>query len=379
MRPVVKRYLNKVTHMDCIKFLRKLPDNCVDSVVTDPPYGLNFMGKAWDSGAITFNVDVWTEVLRVLKHGGYLLSFGGTRTFHRLVSAIEDAGFDVIDMIDWIYGEGFPKGLHVGKKYNIEELMGWHTQLKPAHEPIVLAQKQLNGTVLQNIQDWGVGAMNMDECRVAVDYSVDDMHREVFRKERESVTWREGSGFKNEHNPFTGVLPSGRFPANLILSHHPECKMVQKGTTVVKEKQREAIETTGKGIYADGWVRSPSEYSFDNGEPEIWKCHQDCPIKMMGSVARFFYCAKPSVAERNAGLDEIYTHKPQNLHITVKPVKLMRYLIRLVTPRGGVVLDHFLGSGSTAIAAQQEGMSWLGCDVDNEYCQIARARIRALG
>jgi site-specific DNA-methyltransferase (adenine-specific) len=307
------------------------------------------------------------------------------------------------------------------KERLLQNAEGWNTQLKPAHEPIVLARKPISEkSIVENVLKYGTAAINVDACRIAVSPDVDTIGRQAKRKDRTKPqdVW---FGHDNPENVMAGVLPTGRYPANLILSHHPDCKLIQRGRTEVRHTEREAIETTGKGIYSDGWIRNPNEYSFDAGGPEVWGCVEGCPIRILneqsgdtsrtsprgvrsydrsrprlgahgiygsdeppdehiqeygdkGGSARFFYCAKPSVAERNAGIKG-----KRNVHITVKPLEIMKWLLRLVTPRGGIVLDPFLGSGTTAIAAENEGFKWLGCDNNEGYCEIAKARIKALG
>ena len=402
--------------MDCIEFLNLLEDNSVDACVTDPPYGLAFMGKKWDDLSSPSKMHAWHFRWAILlkqkmKPGSHLLAFSGTRTYHRLATAIEDAGFEIRDQIHWLYGSGFPKGKNLGD--------GLNTQLKPAHEPIVLARKPLSEkTITANFTKHGTGGMNIEACRITVSPEVDDMSRETSRQERDSPAWKYGSGFRNEKNYRTGVLPSGRYPANLILSHHPDCKLIQEGETKVSKlpQSHRTSPRMGKyGVYGKFAPESEStkDYDFDAGVPEIWECVEGCPIRILneqsgdsgshdvgfgvstktfglldddswqskptmtwrygdsGGAARFFYCAKASTSERNKGLVE------RNPHVTIKPLKIMRWLIRLVTPKEGVVLDLFLGSGTTAIAAEQEGFDWLGCEVSEEYCTIARDRIEA--
>jgi len=310
---------------------------------------------------------------------------------------------------------------------------GWNTQLKPAFQPIVFARKPISEkSVVENVLKHGTGAINEGACRIAVNPEADAIGKTTKRRTRdEAAVFDEDScGYDNPNNPIGGVLPSGRYPANLILSHHPACKLIKEGSSEAWSRERNEGQSTGVyGIYGDR-MRAPIEVEFKE-VPELWGGVEGCPIRTLneqsggvgggkatrgirestknwrfqgsgevighndiGGAARFFfncqmdwereivpffYCAKPSVKERNAGLDQIYTFKPRNLHITVKPIALMRHLVRLVTRKGGLVLDPFLGSGSTAIAAQQEGMNWLGCDIDSEYCTIARARIKALG
>jgi site-specific DNA-methyltransferase (adenine-specific) len=313
---------------DCLERLRELPDNSVDSVVTDPPYGLSFMGKKWDYDVPS--VDVWRECLRVLKPGGHLLAFAGTRTQHRMAVRIEDAGFEIRDMIAWVYGSGFPKSHNLK-----DEWQGWGTALKPALEPITVARKPLIGTVAQNVLEHGTGAINVDGCRVAKSDGDKSGWSKTGSKAGEN---RSMSGFNYEREPKPDAF--GRWPANLI---------------------------------HDG------SYEVDS---------------LLNSAARFFYCAKTSKKDRNEGCDELeqkqtHNRKPdgkstfeksdrqpsQNNHPTVKPTDLMRYLCRLVTQPNGVVLDPFMGSGSTGKAAIIEGFQFIGIERDESYFEIARSRI----
>lgn len=345
---------------DCVEVMKQLPDNSVDSVVTDPPYELGFMGKKWDSTGIAYSVVMWREVLRVLKPGGHVLAFGGTRTYHRMACAIEDAGFEIRDQLQWLYGSGFPKSMELGKQIdkaagvkrevigqlNTHDIRGnalmdrkgsvtlditapstpeavqwdgWGTALKPANEPICLARKPLaEATIAANVLKWGTGALNIEACRIPVDPAVDDMLRTTNRAKRQSQTWEEGSGFKNEANSLTGVRAEGRFPANILLDEEAAAML---------------DEQTGFGA--------------------------------SGGASRFFYVAKASKSERGEN----------NLHPTVKPLKLMRYLVRLITPPGGTVLDPFAGSGTTLLAAEREGFDSVGIEMNPEYCEIIRRRM----
>ena len=382
---------------NCLDTLKTLPDCSVDSIVTDPPYELGFMGKSWDNSGIAYNQDLWAECLRVLKPGGHLLAFSGSRTYHRMVVAIEDSGFEIRDQIMWLYGSGFPKSLDVSKaiegtlttgssnkkdfknlageqvergnwgiakaqqthgqrETNYDETagetrlgklapttpeaqqwQGWGTALKPAHEPIVVARKPLIGTVANNVLTYGTGAINIDGSRVG----------------SEIVTTTNGKGFNGSFEGGTnnngGAQHEGRWPANVI---HDGSDEVLAG--------------------------------FPN------------------EAGRFFYCAKASKSERNAGLeglperikpygnreevpeqgdrpgsvnDKFSTKPAQNFHPTVKPLALMRYLVKLVTPPNGTVLDPFLGSGSTAVAAILEGFEWIGCEMTEDYFSIIEARV----
>jgi DNA modification methylase len=346
-----------ILHGDCLEHLRSLPDNSVDSVVTDPPYGLSFMGKKWDYDVPS--VEVWAECLRVLKPGGHLLAFAGTRTQHRMAVRIEDAGFEIRDMIAWVYGSGFPKS------HNLEdEWQGWGTALKPALEPITVARKPLVGTVAANVQEHGTGALNVDGCRV-LGVKPD--------------TTRGAGGLNGRYGQLgaQGRIKDdglGRWPANLI---HDGSEEVVELFPVTKTG---ICPADGAGGYNGGLRRRCNAAALNGGDT--------------GSAARFFYCAKASKADRDEGLggmprrnnmrvnapreneEQKHASKTANHHPTVKPTALMRYLCRLVTPPGGVVLDPFMGSGSTGKAAILEGFGFIGCEREAEYVEIARARIK---
>ena len=368
--------------------LRTLPDCSVDAVVTDPPYGLSFMGKKWDYDVPS--VEVWAECLRVLKPGGHLLAFAGTRTQHRMAVRIEDAGFEIRDLIAWVYGSGFPKSLDVSKAIDkaagverevigvnaelakkqtaktdtaaygnygaaggvitapatdaARQWAGWGTALKPALEPITVARKPLSGTVAENVLRHGTGALNVDGCRVG------------------------GS--------------TGRWPANLIHDGSEEVVGLFPHTHASHNQTRTESDNQ-RGVYGGGYHHEPGSRKTGYGDP--------------GSAARFFYCAKASKSDRNEGLDgftpattsdgravvadNAYQRgktERANTHPTVKPTDLMRYLCRLVTPPGGVVLDPFMGSGSTGKAAILEGFQFIGIEREAEYVEIAKARIAAV-
>lgn len=363
---------------DCVEVMRRIEDNSIDAVVTDPPYGLKFMGKKWDCEVP--GVEVWKECLRVLKPGGHLLAFAGTRTQHRMASAIEDAGFEIRDMIAWVYGSGFPKSHDVSKAIDkaagaerevvgfnenlkgrtrpkgnsvrfdglasngditapatdaARQWSGWGTALKPALEPITVARKPLVGTVAENVLRHGTGGLNIDGCRVA---GSEDTSRPQ-GKDIRCGNW-SGDGGRS------GLVTGGgvcRWPANLI---------------------------------HDG----------------------EAAADLLADAARFFYCAKASKAERNAGCDElekkicggmpgtadqslltgsgnIRNNIAKNNHPTVKPIELMRYLVRLVCPPGGIVLDPFAGSGTTGIACVEEYVRFCLIERDSNYIKIATSRI----
>jgi len=375
---------------DCLDILPLMPDGCVDAVATDPPYGLKFMGKHWDCDVPS--TDIWKEVLRVLKPGGHLLSFFGTRTYHRGVVAIEDAGFEIRDMISWVYGSGFPKSLDVskaidkmkgadreatpvgkpvkrmipgadqnatgswikdnGREYQprkevpataeAEQWDGWGTALKPACEPIVVARKPLIGTVAKNVMEHGTGALNIDGCRIPLngDYKCGANGR----PSQTGLGDHYNSAKANQHSEV------GRWPANLI--HDGSEEIV--GAFPQTSPSRQGLPRTGKN--GDGWGMKATGAEYADS----------------GSAARFFYCAKASRSERTCG------GRVENKHATVKPLALMRYLCRLATPPGGLVLDPFCGSGSTLLAARDEGFRFLGLDREQDYCQIAKDRLTAL-
>lgn len=394
-----------IHHGDCAEVLRSMADNSVDAIVTDPPYGLKFMGKRWDYDVPS--VDVWAECLRVLKPGGHLLAFAGTRTQHRMAVRIEDAGFEIRDLIAWVYGSGFPKSLDVSKAIDkaagveggygapksaahagwidrgrmrgeeghegyqrpwmadaeavdknarqyiggteeARQWSGWGTALKPALELITVARKSLIGTVAENVLTHGTGALNIDGCRVGGEQTVT----------RIAGGKGFGSNFRDD-----GWMPpaesservnAGRWPANLIhdgsdevLTLFPQTAASPSKVTRPKHRRHDPAN----------WERATG----DAGLEEI------AGYGDTGSAARFFYCAKASKRDRGDG----------NNHPTVKPTDLMRYLVRLVTPPGGLVLDPFMGSGSTGKACILEGMNFIGIERDLEYIQIAKARIHS--
>jgi site-specific DNA-methyltransferase (adenine-specific) len=407
---------------DCIEQMRQLKPNSVDSIVTDPPYELGFMGKSWDSTGIAYSVKMWDEALRVLKPGGHLLAFSGSRTYHRMVVAIEDAGFEIRDQIMWVYGSGFPKSLDVSKaidkhagverevlstipdrwagKGNVlqrstqepaesvnlteattdkaKQWAGWGTALKPAHEPIVLARKPLIGTVATNVIIHGTGALNIDGSRIGTIVETWPASRNYSSKEMS----RPGSTSANDAvTQSTGDAPQGRWPANFI----------HDGSDEVVELFPDTGKSTGGriGKKSMGEVTNVPAGQYEAGDPGYGDS---------GSAARFFYCAKASKKDRNEGLDGfeevresdrikddgVGGDNPRNRsnnaranhHPTVKPTELMRYLVRLVTIPNGTVLDPFMGSGSTGKAAVLEHFSFIGIDQSADYLEIATARIK---
>lgn len=404
---------------NCLDTLKTYPDNSIDSIVTDPPYGISFMSKKWDYDVPS--VEIWQECLRVLKPGGYLLSFASTRTQHRMAINIEDAGFEIREIIFWNFSSGFPKSHNVScaidksfghpnrgraiptastyqasdvdkeNKLTSNEVapyepitdeakawQGWGTALKPACEPITMARKPLEGTVSNNVLKWGTGAINIDATRVPMDE--DDFAKlsagvEKIR-ERGGVmdnSWKNSSDLSGA-NP---ANPLGRWGANFI----------HDGSQEVLDLFPDA-----KG---GAWIQTDGARHFNNnGKPTSPK--RLGSDSSSGSAARFFYCSKANKKDRNEGLEGLepkqYSHDGRetrnetayqrndsvaaNHHPTVKPTDLMCYLVRMVTRLGGTVLDPFMGSGTTGKAAMREGMNFIGCELDAEYLAIAEKRIQ---
>lgn len=435
---------------DCVEAMRSMPAESVDAVVCDPPYGIGFMGKEWDSfdhgdTGRNANFQAWSPVwataaFRVLRPGGHIVAFGGARTSHRLACAIEDAGFEIRDSLAWLYGSGFPKSLNVQQAINKAargtpqgfmaeqgiprgddegEWEGFGTALKPAQEPVVVARKPLIGTVAANVLAHGTGAMNIDGCRV-------NTNGEQIHAVRSNPMNREGVvgtdlGFTaNAADVFQAAQAAsiertntlGRWPPNVLLSHSAECECTGSGPEGHEghEGQEGLVErhTRGESV-------------------PVYRCVEGCPVAALDAqagapgVSRYFpifnfdpeidapflYQAKAARKEREAGCAalpdvilarsegaqaaekagaESYTGGSQDIglnrvstvknnHPTVKPVALMRWLCRLVTPPGGTVLDPFLGSGTTGIAALLEGFNFVGCEREADYLIIAEARI----
>jgi site-specific DNA-methyltransferase (adenine-specific) len=434
MKPHFESESATIYHGDRLNVLRSIPNCSVDSVVTDPPYGLRFMNKRWDCDVPP--VEVWQECLRVLKPGGYLLSFSGTRTQHRMAVRIEDAGFEIRDMIAWVYGSGFPKSLDVSKAIDkaagaererelrftgtikggalhagkdggnarswnevqsstpatvaARQWSGWGTALKPALEPITVARKPLIGTVAENVLAHGTGAINVDGCRVGIDASDND-----YRKNCSGDRGHEGTRNKSETG-FTSIRTGGgsssfgRWPANLIHDGSDEV------LSCFPQSSGQQGDVTGSEPSHTGTANCYGEY----GRVPAMKRGDS------GSAARFFYCSKASNKDRNDGMDGAEDkvlarsnqaqaeasrgsavdkssgayNKPRirkNNHPTVKPTDLMRYLCRLITPPGGIVIDPHMGSGSTGRGAILEGFRFIGIDNEFPYCEIAIRRILA--
>jgi DNA modification methylase len=327
----------KIYNMDCqTGMAENLPESSIDSIITDPPYELGFMGKAWDHTGISYSPALWKEALRVLKPGGHLLAFGGTRTYHRMVCAIEDAGFEIRDQLQWIYGNGFPKGAGLGP--------GVRSALKPANEPIVLARKPPKGSLKDNVHTYGVGGLNITDCRIGT-----DLIKTCAAPKNNSVALGRGWSGK-----FSTAARVGRYPSNVLLDNMAAAMLdeqtgVLKSGTVRPEGFKGSYTGTVFGKYTNNTINPDTVYGDSGG------------------ASRFFYCAKATRKERGKG----------NLHPTVKPIKLMQYLVRLITPPGGTVLDPFLGSGTTALACLAESRDCIGFEQNEAYCHIAESRIDA--
>lgn len=376
---------------NCLEQLKNVEDNSIDSIVTDPPYGLSFMGKKWDYDVPS--VEIWKECLRVLKPGGHLLSFGGTRTYHRMVVNIEDAGFEIRDCIQWLYGSGFPKSTDVSKRIDKEagaerevigqkdvgpdmrggnfktsenrmvaditsastdsakQWQGWGTALKPANEPICVARKPLEKglTVAENVLKYGTGAINIDGCRIATSA---EENAELNRPNKRPA--ENASGFMTSTSrEFTPA--QGRWPANIILDE-AAAEMLDEQSGICKSA----------GLY--------KKEKLNTFEPEnaLFKLGYQTNkyAGEQGGASRFFYVAKSSKSDRSSnGL-------VNNIHPTCKPTKLMQYLIKLVTPPNGIVLDPFMGSGSTGVAARSLDFKFIGCEMNDDYFEIAEKRIK---
>jgi site-specific DNA-methyltransferase (adenine-specific) len=424
MNPAIDLQNAKVFFGSCLDVLPTLADNSVDAIVTDPPYELGFMGKSWDNSGIAYNVNVWKECLRVLKPGGHILAFGGSRTWHRLAVAIEDSGFEMRDSIAWLYGSGFPKSHNVGnaidKKLGMGnrghaissgsqihpttgearpngELLpkyegrtpegkkwdGWGTALKPAFEPIVVGRKPLIGTVAENVLQFGTGGLNIDVTRIGTETVT------INTFDNGAKPFGDAVG-----EPFTSRESVGRWPANIILDEYT-AELLDEQSGILKSGSMDSIT---KGYDPETFNTFGKQYArrvVHKGDS--------------GGASRFFYVAKANKKDRNEGLDDLVAQesagkgnglgrlcaicgasilKPcecpdrtfvnppkQNFHPTVKPTALMQYLVRLVTPEGGTVLDPFTGSGSTGKAAILEGKQFIGIELTEEYLPIIAGRL----
>lgn len=400
---------NWVVHVgNNLDILPTLPDNSVDSIVTDPPYELGFMGKKWDSSGIAYSVELWKECLRVLKPGGHLLAFSGSRTYHRMVVAIEDAGFEIRDMIAWISNKTFPKSLDVSKAIDkqagaerevigkhpapagksavmtgertetaagfwakgdtevsltapatleAKQWEGWGTALKPTVEPIVMARKPLIGTVAENVLTYGTGALNIDGSRIE---AIDQEQLEKYWDRTQSIAAEQGRNAMNgglKAIDLSNRKPQGRWPANVILDEY-SAELLDEQSGISKD---------GVAVSRN---KNPEEFMPMSVFGKYKNLTEDVGYGGSGGASRFFYVAKASKRDRNEGLES------QNLHPTVKPTELMKYLIKLVTPPSGTVLDPFTGSGSTGKAALLEGFRFIGIEMTEDYIPIIEGRLK---
>jgi DNA modification methylase len=381
---------------DNINTLKKLDENSIDSCVMDPPYGLKFMSKRWDYDVPT--IEFWKELLRVLKPGAHVLSFGGTRTYHRMVVNCEDAGFEIRDSISWVYGSGFPKSLDIGKKLG-DEYEGLGTGLKPAHELIVLARKPLSEkTICDNVLKWGTGGINIDKSRIGTEGGTLTINKGIERNKLDNIVQPLSDGLRKYEYKINEVDGLGRFPANFIHDGSDE---------VMEQFDKAGNSKSGKGT---GLTPTPARSNMNASIEGINRLGYSDE----GSAARFFYCSKASGKEKNEGLDDMEAKektghnyslnrkckkcghqevsgspckcedpewetierlKTKNNHPTCKPVKLMSYLINMITPLNGVVIDPFMGSGSTGVAAVKNGFKFIGIEKESEYMEIAKKRI----
>lgn len=436
----------KLYHGNMLDMLEVIEPCSIDSIVTDPPYELNFMNKGWDNSGVAFQKDTWRKCYEVLKPGGYLLAFGGSRTFHRIACAIEDAGFEIRDTIMYLYGSGFPKSMNIGlmidKKNGVDnttgniktdgkatnsgsgcynncnngvdssmkreyaeriaqnEWKGWGTALKPSYEPVIVARKPCEGSCIDNVLKYGVGGINIDECRVPLEENFEFKTTNRQARPDDTVFSSENSGFDATKNNVASASPLGRFPANTILTYDETdydevCGGMPDTESSGSLPNNEKSSCEYNGIYNFGSAKTP--YFHKSG------VHFDDE----GSVARYFYCAKASKRDRDEGCCELNDgllrrmrpdkddNNPtglnkegrfapvirKNTHPTVKPTDLMQYLVRLVSPKGATILDPFNGSGSTGKAVMYENKDrnadykYIGIELTEEYLPISKARI----
>lgn len=393
--------------------LNYIEEESVDAIICDPPYELNFMNKGWDNSGVAFQKDTWSECFKVLKRGGYLLAFGGSRTFHKIACAIENAGFEIRDTIMWLYGSGFPKSNNIGlsfdKRNNIDnrkgniitngahngkhfdeckkslntkfeerisqnEWKGWGTCLKPAYEPIIVARKPFNGSLLENIEKNGVGGLNIDECRVG------NEHFDQKGGQAKTQCIYDDKVIRDKSY-------DGRFPSNVITDGSEEVAIGMPNTKSRVEERNDKHSFKGN--------KEAFQYGYKH---RVGSGYDD-----EGSAMRYFYSAKASKKDRDEGLNDFVekvitdgcirsnqrsaqkfggnSAPRKNIHPTVKPTELMQYLVRLVTPKNGTILDCFMGSGSTGKAVmfenreRQANYKFVGIEMTDEYLPICAARI----
>jgi site-specific DNA-methyltransferase (adenine-specific) len=437
MRTVFAEARCALLHGDSRRLAEVVPAESLSAIVTDPPYELGFMGRAWDKSGVAFDPAFWRGLLGLLKPGGHLLAFGGSRTYHRIACAIEDAGFELRDAIQWWYGSGFPKSLDVSKAIDkrlgergeshytgpnyanavfgegmgggrttapydpataaAAAWSGWGTALKPAYEPIIVARRPLDGTVAECVLAHGTGAINVDACRIGTSGGGASCPG------GDACTHGDNTTFGATRHPPRAQEPGsiGRWPANVVLSHSPGCELV--GTR--EGKLAVGAGADPSGVTGEGWGMRTRPLTTTTTE-DVYRCVDGCPVgsleRQQEGASRFFYVAKPSSKERDWGCEGLPVRTGgeatdredgsaglespragagrkggrRNFHPTTKPIALMRYLVRLVAPPGGIILDPFAGSGTTGVAVLLEGHRFLGCEMTDEYLPITEARLR---
>jgi len=373
-----------IIHGDCQEVMKTFSNNHIDFIVTDPPYGLSFMNKEWDTK--TPSQEIWKEAIRICKPGAMLAAFGGSRTHHHLMISLEKAGWEIRDVIMWLYGSGFPKS------HNHFGLEGYGTALKPAYEPIIICMKPLEGTYKQNVEKWGIGGINIDESRIPTNDKLGggQQNPDSIGKIHEGFQrpWMKDEMLKQKHSEKINANVDkserlGRWPANIILDEEAASMLDEQAGILKSGSLRPLDNKPFGGIYQHG----RSKANINQFEASS------------GVASRFFYCAKASSAERNRGLEgmplkqsnpnfgsggfsrpkeqpERETKPCQNFHPTVKPISLMKYIIKLLAPPNNpILLDPFCGSGSTLIAAKELGINFIGIEISKEYCEIAEKRV----
>ena len=478
----------RINHGDCVTFMKQLPDSCIDAIVCDPPYELSFgQWVEWDRTGVQFSVNMWKEALRVLKPGAHALIFGATKKYHRLGYAVEEAGLEIIDSIHWVHGSGFPKSLDIAKAIDkrngvwrgragaplssnksmggpnyertdkgdpvtdaAKQWDGWGTALKPAHEPIMMVRRGIDGVIIDNVMEHGTGGINIDACRVGSERRT---NQPAGNKPGGNSLRMSLVGMPTDAEP-TEVM--GRWPANFVLTHSAACRKIDVDVVPGDARAGRAMGKRPGGfasVGADSGDSMPNARVYGDEELSVYECAPECPVAALdvqsgirrsgsrkagvrktigygeqskgdggpavegsnGTASRFFpvfewdpdtdfpfmYCAKASPSERDEGLDALperiadpyaqhrgrrmedksrFDGKPpkrgRNIHPTVKPINLLRWLCRLITPPGGIILDPFMGSGSTGIAAIREGFRFLGYECEFDYYEIAMARLQ---
>jgi len=366
---------------DCFDIMKTFADNSIDCVLTDPPYGLSFMSKEWDKTLPV--IEVWKELFRICKPGAFFLCFGGTRTYHRLACMIEDAGWEIRDCIQWIYGSGFPKSCNFGRKLS-NEWHGYGTALKPAYEPILVCMKPIEKTFINNAQQYNVAGLNIDVCRI----EALDQEKLIKNWNRKTIQDMSKGNYGDSTKLRIKVKPNfnkGRWPANVIFDEESS-KILDEQTENLKSEHRNRenhkVNKDDDGLIYGKFVQRRNFTDFNDS----------------GGASRFFYCAKASSSEKDKGCDGLLEKESgiknqsgrgfsennpykknmlKNNHPTVKPLKLIKYLLKLIFPpcKDSICLDPFLGSGTTLIAAKELGVKAIGIEKNEEYYKIAKERI----